>query len=93
MAAAKTEKTAAPVVEDKKISGEDYVDFMIPFGGENKPVFIGVNGETIRVMPGVTVSVKRKFVEAYENAQAQERVAWETQIRAQNASKKALADL
>ena len=91
--AAKTEKTAEPVVEEKKISGEDYVDFQIPFGGENKPVFIGVNGETIRVMPGVTVSVKRKFVEAYENAQAQERVAWETQIRAQNASKRALADL
>ena len=89
--ATKTEK--APVEEQPIHSGEDYVDFQIPFGGENKPVFIGVNGETIRVMPGVTVQVKRKFVEAYENAQAQERVAWETQIRAQNASKRALADL
>lgn len=73
--------------------GEEYVDFQIPFGGDNKPVFIGVNGETIRVMPGVTVQVKRKFVEVWENAQAQERAAWQTQIRAQNASKRALADL
>lgn len=91
--AAKTEKTAAPVVEEKKISGEDYVDFMIPFGGDTKPVLIGVNGEFIRVLPGVTVSVKRKFAEAWINSQAQERVAWETQRRAQEASRKALADL
>lgn len=89
MAAAKTEKPAAESID----RGEEYVDFQIPFGGDNKPVFIGVNGETIRVMPGVTVQVKRKFVEAFENAQAQERAAWQTQVRAQEASRKRLADL
>lgn len=89
--ATKTEK--APVEEQTIPSGEDYVDFMIPFGGDTKPVLIGVNGEIIRVLPGKKVNIKRKFVEAWNNSQAQERVAWETQIRAQNASKKALADL
>lgn len=90
MAAAKTEKAVA---EKPVVSGEDYISFQIPFTGDTKPVLIGVNGEFIRVRPGVTVSVKRKFVEAFANAQTQEREAWEAQIRAQNASKKALAEL
>lgn len=89
--ATKTDK--APVEEQTVPSGEDYVDFMIPFGGETKPVLIGVNGDFIRVLPGVTVSVKRKFAEVWRNSQAQERVAWETQRRAQEASRRALADL
>ena len=80
---------AAPVIDP----GEEYVDFTIPYGGENRPVFIGVNGDSIRVRPGETVTVKRKFVEAWRNAQAQERAAWQTQIHAQDASKRALADL
>ncbi len=89
--ATKTDK--APVEEQTIPSGEEYVNFQIPFGGDTKPVLIGVNGEFIRVLPGVTVSVKRKFAEAWKNSQAQERVAWETQRRAQEASRRALADL
>ena len=74
--------------------GEEYVDFQIPMSGPDaKPVLIGVNGEFIRVKPGEIVQVKRKFVEAYMNAQKQEREAWQTQTRAQNASRKALAEL
>ena len=74
--------------------GEEYVDFQIPMSGpDSKPVLIGVNGEFIRVRPGEVVQVKRKFVEAYYNSKKQEREAWMTQTRAQNASKKALADL
>ena len=83
----------AKPMEPQNDRGEQYVDFTIPYGGDNKPVFIGVNGESIRVRPGETVSVKRKFVEAWSNAQAQERAAWKTQRHAQNASKRALADL
>ena len=87
--AVKTEKA-----EEMEIDrGEEYVDFMIPFGGESKPELIGVNGEFIRVQPGVQVQVKRKFVEAWENSQAQAREAWKTQIKAQEASRKALAEL
>lgn len=84
-------KTENPAVIDR---GEEYVEFMVPFSGPDaKPELIGVNGEFIRVKPGVTVSVKRKFVEAWNNSQAQARAAWQTQVNAQNASRKALAEL
>ena len=79
--------------ETKIDRGEEYVDFAIPFTGDTKPELIGVNGEFIRVMPGETVSVKRKFVEAWQNAKSQEQAALRAQVRAQNAGKKALADL
>jgi len=80
--------------EDVIDRGEELVDFMVPMSGpDSKPVLIGVNGEFIRIRPGETVTVRRKFVEAYNNAMKQERAAWETQTRAQNASRKALADL
>ena len=85
---------AAKEKEEVRDRGEEYVDFMIPLGGpDSKPVLIGVNGEFIRVRPGEQVQVKRKFVEAWTNAQRQQRAAWEAQTRAQNASRKALADL
>ena len=83
-------KAAETPVADR---GEEYVDFQIPYGGENKPVLIGVNGDFIRVRPGEVVSVKRKFVEAYNNAMKQERAAWDMQTNAQKKAKKALADL
>ena len=75
-------------------AGEEYVDFLIPRATpEDRPVFLGVNGESIRVKPGEPVRVKRKFAEVYQAAQAQERAAVEAQQRAREASKKALADL
>ena len=74
--------------------GEELVDFLIPRATpEDRPVFLGVNGESIRVKPGEPVRVKRKFAEVYRAAQAQERDAWETCRRAQDASRKALANL
>ena len=74
--------------------GEEYVDFMIPrTSPEDRPVLIGCNGEFIRVKPGETVTVRRKFVEVWMNAQTQKREAWKTQDAAQKASKKALAEL
>ena len=87
---ANTEKTESAALD----RGEEYVDFMIPFNGtDTRPELIGVNGEFIRVRPGVQVRVKRKFVEAWEHAQAQERAAWQTQLDAQNRSRRALAEL
>jgi len=74
--------------------GEEYVEFMVPMTGPDaKPVLIGVNGEFIRIRPGEQVSVKRKFVEAYMNSRKQEREAWQTQVRAQKASQRALTEL
>ncbi len=74
--------------------GEEYVDFLIPrTTPEDRPVFLGVNGESVRVAPGEPVRVKRKFAEVYFAAQAQERAAFENRQRAREASRKALADL
>jgi hypothetical protein len=74
--------------------GEEYVDFLIPGATpEDRAVFLGVNGESIRVKPGEPVRVKRKFAEVYAAARAQERAARETCRRAQDASRKALANL
>ena len=81
----KTTHTADP--------GEAYTDFLIPGAPDDRPVFLGVNGECIRVKPGEHVTVKRKFVEVWDAARAQEREARETCRRAQEASKKALANL
>ena len=74
--------------------GEAYVDFVIPRGGiDERAVLIGVNGEFVRVQPGETVRVKRKFVEAWEHARQQEREAWKAQVKAQEAGRRALAEL
>lgn len=75
-------------------AGEEYVDFMIPRSGpSDEAKLIGVNGEFIRVKPGVQVRVKRKFVEAWDHAQEQRNAAWQAQVKRQEASRKALADL
>ena len=74
--------------------GEEYVDFLIPRAApEDRPVFLGVNGESVRVAPGEPVRIKRKFAEVWYAAQTQERAAYETRRRAQDASKTALANL
>ncbi len=73
---------------------EEYVDFLIPrVTPDDRPVFLGVNGESVRVVPGETVRVRRAFAEVWASAQAQTRAAWETCARAQEASRKALANL
>ena len=74
--------------------GEDYVELLIPRRGpDDRAVLIGVNGEFIRVLPGVAVSVRRRFAEAWANAKAQDDAAWLARVRAMNASRKALAEL
>ena len=84
-------KEIAQLLNDR---GEEYVDFLIPRTGvDQKPELIGVNGEFIRVRPGEPVRVRRKFVEAWENAQAQEREAGRARLQAMNASRRAFAEL
>ena len=74
--------------------GEETVELLIPrVTPEDRSVLIGVNGAFIRVRPGEPVRVKRRFAEAWENAQAQERAAWEARRQAQDASRRALAAL
>ena len=84
-------KTATILPADR---GEELVDFLIPrVGPDDRPELIGVNGQFVRVQHGETVRIRRKFAEAWDNARAQERAAWETSTRAQQRTKRALAEL
>lgn len=87
-------RASEKLAEDQIDRGEEYVDFQIPrTSPDDRAVLIGVNGEFIRVMPGETVTVKRKYVEAWLNSQTQRRESWKAQSAAQAASRKALAEL
>ena len=87
---AETKKAKAPeeleaeaVVEaPAEPSGDDYVDYMAPLlpGKVQKDIFCAVNGETVLIKRGVPVKVKRKFVEALNNAAAQQYAAYQTMI-------------
>lgn len=100
--AGKKDEAVQPTMSEETVNtaaavyarGEEYVDFEIPLrGADDKPVFIAVNGESISVMPGNVVQVKRKFVEAYEHSVEQERAAVKAQAAAKARSRKALAEL
>ncbi len=71
-----TKKAAAPAVLD----GDEYVDYMAPLlpGGKQKDIFGAVNGETFCVKRGTPVKIKRKFLEALNNAAAQQYAAYQT---------------
>ena len=72
----KEERNREQNVNAAPADGADEVDFLIPRATpEDRPVFLGVNGESIRVKPGEPVRVKRRFVEVWESARAQERDA------------------
>ena len=77
-----TQATANPAAtrtpKPKKDPGEELVDLYIPKKGrDDTERFLAVNGENILVKTGVTVKVKRKFKEVYENSVAQEAAAEE----------------
>lgn len=81
-----TKKTKAPAEPEAEAvveapaepSGDDYVDYMAPLlpGKVQKDIFCAVNGETVLIKRGVPVKVKRKFVEALNNASAQQFAAY-----------------
>ena len=65
---------------------EEYVDYTAPLGADpehSRPIIVAVNGESIRIQRGETVSIKRKFVEVLRNAQAQEMAAYRARMQAQ----------
>lgn len=81
----KTKAPAEPEVEaaveaPTEPSGDEYVDYMAPLlpGKVQKDIFCAVNGETVLIKRGVPVKVKRKFVEALNNAAAQQYAAYQT---------------
>ena len=72
-AKAQTEKRVKP----KNVQGEEEVTytFFKDDGEYSDDVYISVNGERIVCQRGVPVKIKRKFIWAYEQAQAQQRAA------------------
>ena len=69
---------STPARKPKKDPGEEMVDLYIPKKSrDDTERFLAVNGENILVKTGVTVKVKRKFKEVYENSVAQEAAAEE----------------
>lgn len=53
---------------------EELVDYTAPLDprGEFRDLVVGVNGEFIRIQRGVSVQIKRKFLEAIYNAELQQ---------------------
>jgi hypothetical protein len=78
-------------------NGEELVEYMAPIIGASdqdmKPLFVGVNGETIAIKPGVPVRVKRKFLDALEHANDQRIAAWNYMRQQQDAGRKALSEM
>lgn len=80
---AKEEKS---IIEPAPDPAEEYVTYQAPLGSDpehSAPIFVAVNGESIRIQRGATVQIKRKFVEALEHARDQELAAYRARMRAQ----------
>lgn len=79
-AQAETAETAAQAGTAAQDPNEELVEYTAPLLGMSKAKYVlcAVNGETIRVKRGETVRIKRKFVKVLQNANEQEKAAWET---------------
>ena len=74
--------------------GEEMMDFVLPMNGtDERPLFVCVNGQNIRIRRGETVRIKRKYYEAIRNAREQEMAAYHARLAMQANGRKALAEL
>ena len=93
--AAKSEDAAGE--SQNAYDGEELVEYMAPIIGASeqdmKPLFVSVNGETLALKPGVTVQLKRKFVDALAHANDQRIAAWNYMREQQEAGRKALSEM
>ena len=72
--------------------GEELVDYIAPrLGPKEQDIFVGVNGETVRIRRGAHVRIKRKFYDVLMNAQDQEEAAMRAIENAQRQSSRPLA--
>ena len=81
-----SEKTTSKPVTP---SGDKLVDFTAPLlpGQERQDLIVGVNGEIIRIKRGEPVTIKRKFVNALNNAAKQQVEAYKAAAEAQQTKK------
>lgn len=86
-------KGAAETAGKGKDYWEEAVEYTAPLLGprERRELLVSVNGETIRILRGEPVRIKRKHLEAIQNAQRQAYAAYAAMRRAQKQGSKALA--
>ena len=79
-------KTKTAETETKVLDPEELVEFTAPMDptGAKRDILLAVNGETVRIRRGTTVRVKRKFLEVWNNSNAQAMAARAAMEKAQN---------
>ncbi|MCD7927355.1 MAG: hypothetical protein LUF80_00595 [Oscillospiraceae bacterium] len=72
------EETTEAVAETARDEMEELVSYSAPLDPKStsRDILVAVNGETIRIKRGETVQIKRKFVEALNNADRQALAAY-----------------
>lgn len=93
-----TKKETEVKVEETKVEAYDpneLVDYTAPLlpGTKQRDIFGAVNGETFCVKRGVPVKIKRKFLEALNNAQEQQLAAYQAMVQIQKNGSKATANM
>lgn len=85
----KKEKTVAKVDPNEK------VEYFAPLlsGRTQKDIFVCVNGESLQLKRGMKHMIKRKFVEALENANEQTMSIYNTIADTKKKGEKPLADM
>ena len=73
----------------------ELVNYTAPLmpGSKQKDIFVAVNGETCVVKRGVPVQIKRKFLEALQNAQAQQYAAYQSMVQMKKQGEKPAAKM
>ncbi len=95
------EQVQAPETENaakdtQKIKpGDELVEYTAPLmpGETKRDIFVAVNGESIRIKRGETVKIKRKFLNALNDASKQQYAAYQSSMKAQEQGKKPLANM
>lgn len=82
----------------KSVAGdamEELVEYTAPLDprGEFRDLVVGVNGEFIRIQRGVSVQIKRKFLEAIGNAALQQAEAAKVREETSRAAEAASAGM
>ena len=85
-----SKQTKEPEQNKAKVKpGDKLVEYTAPLlpGMGTQDVIVGVNGEIIRIKRGETVQIKRKFVNALNNAARQQVAAYKAAAEAQQTKK------
>lgn len=90
-----SEKKEKPVAEKKLVDMNEEVEYEAPLlpGRTQKDVICIVNGTMLRVKRGVKVKIKRKYKEAFDNANAQAMSIYNIIDETKKKGEKPLADM